>query len=321
MDKPPARHALIALLVVTIIWGWTFSWIKQAIDSSVVVLGPGALTLVAGLFMTVRFGLSAIVMPWVVPKVRPHLRSAAAWRDGGIIGGILLGGFLLQMFGLKDIDPAVSAFLTSLYVAFTAIMSGAMERKWPSWSLVVGVLVVTTGAATISGPPQLTFDTAEWLTVLCAVLFAAHIVATDRVTQRTAPLGVAWTSFVWVALGSSVLLLVGKAQRPDIAWSQALELLQTPAFLVPTLLAAFLGTLLALTLLTYYQKVLSPVRAAILYALEPVWAAIISVAVGLTDIGGWLLFGGSALLMGNLFVEIWPRLAKNRSKQAQPTGP
>ena len=50
--------------------------------------------------------------------------------------------------------------------------------------------MVTIGAAFISGLPQLSFDTPEWLTVLCAVLFAAHIVA-DKVLRRSPLLAVA----------------------------------------------------------------------------------------------------------------------------------
>ena len=49
--------------------------------------------------------------------------------------------------------------------------------------------MVTIGAAFISRPPQLSFDTPEWLTVLCAVLFAAHIVATDKVMTESSARG------------------------------------------------------------------------------------------------------------------------------------
>ena len=87
-----------------------------------------------------------------------------------------------------------------------------------------------------------------------------------------------------------------------------ITLLLTPSFLRPALLAGILGTLVALSLLTNYQKVLSPVRAAILYSLEPVWAAIIALVLGQVGLDGWLMFGGGLLLAGNLWMEIWPRL-------------
>ena len=308
----PGHRALLALLIVTIIWGWTFSWMKEAIDAAALVIENG-MTFVVGLFMVVRFGLASLLMPVLIPGSRSGSRTRQVWRDGGILASFLLGGFLLQMFGLEGVDPAVSAFLTSLYVAFTAILSVLAERKLPGMVAITGVLVVTIGAAFISGPPQLSFDLPEWLTVLCAVLFAGHIVATDRVTKRTAPLPVAWISFVWVTLGSALLLAFGWSQRPDIHLDQVILLMSTPGFVRPALLAGFLGSLVALTLLTNFQKFLSPVRAAILYSLEPVWAAMIAVTLGQTAIDFWLLFGGGLLLVGNLWMEIWPRLSKKTS--------
>ena len=62
----------------------------------------------------------------------------------------LLGGFLLQMFGLEGVDPAVSAFLTSLYVAFTAIIAGFVNREWPGMVAVAGVIIVTATASALS---------------------------------------------------------------------------------------------------------------------------------------------------------------------------
>ena len=167
--------------------------------------------------------------------------------------------------------------------------------------------MVTIGAAFISGPPQLSFDLPEWLTVLCAVLFAGHIVATDRVTRRSPPLSVAWTSFVWVTLGSAMLLAYGLSSRPDIGSGEVVALLTTTSFIRPAVFAGVLGSLVALSLLTNFQKYLSPVRAAILYSLEPVWAALIAFALGQVALVTLLLFGGGPLLVGNLLIELWPR--------------
>ena len=124
-----------------------------------------AMPLVVGLFMTVRFGMAALLMPLVIPAARRGARQAGVMRDGGLIAAILYAGFLLQMFGLEGVDPAVSAFLTSLYVGFVALFTSILDKKPLGMVAVVGVLMVTIGAAFISGPPQLSFDTPEWLTV------------------------------------------------------------------------------------------------------------------------------------------------------------
>ena len=84
MSTRSARTALFALLVVTVIWGWTFSWMKEAIDTGVAQLGA-AMPLVVGLFMTVRFGMAALLMPSLDDSPSALYASGntqAAWPEG-----------------------------------------------------------------------------------------------------------------------------------------------------------------------------------------------------------------------------------------------
>jgi len=318
MQSSPSRRAILALLVVTVIWGWTFSWMKAAMDAAEIVLGEGTLVLVVGVFMTTRFCIGALGLFLLIPAARRDLWSRGVWTDGLILAALLLAGFLPQMFGLDGVSPAVSAFLTSLYVVFTALWTRMARRTSLGAATVVGVVIVTLGTAFISGPPQLHFDLPEWLTVLCAAMFAAHIVATDTITKRRPPLAVSVSSFVWVALGSLVLVAAGLYQHPDSGMQGVGRLLGTWDFLWPAILAGALGTGVALTLLNAFQRELTPVRAAILYSLEPVWAAIIAVSVGLMDVDMWLLLGGTGLLIGNLIVEVVPRLLKPKQPPEAP---
>ena len=54
------QKATIALFVVTIIWGWTFVWLKNALDASAEYTVGDQTNVVATLFVTLRFGLAAI---------------------------------------------------------------------------------------------------------------------------------------------------------------------------------------------------------------------------------------------------------------------
>ena len=55
--------------------------------------------------------------------------------------------------------------------------------------------------------------------------------------------------------------------------------------------------------LNVFQRDLPPIRAAIIYAFEPVWAGIASLVMGYDEIGFWFFVGAGALLIGNLVVE------------------
>jgi drug/metabolite transporter (DMT)-like permease len=296
-------RALLALLLITVIWGWTFVWMKQALLAGERVLGADAGWVTIGLFLTLRFGLAALILPLVKPAAR-HALDAPAWRGGLVLGGLLLAGFLLQMLGLRDVSAPVSAFLTSLYVLFTALLMALVHGRVPQTRVLAGALLATLGAAYISGPPQLSFGLAEGLTVASAFVFALHILATDHVTRAVPPLAVTLTSFVVVTAGAAVCLAVALRGAAAPGVGAVLALAQTSAFLWPMLGSSALATLVAISLMNVYQREVEPVRAAILYAIEPVWAALIAVAAGLGRLDLWTWIGGAALLAGNLVAEI-----------------
>lgn len=306
---PSRRRALLALLLVTFIWGWSFPWMKQALLEAGRVWGrPGGVEAVA-LFMLLRFGVAGLLLALALPASRRDW-DAGTVRGGVLLGALLLAGFTLQMLGLEEVSPAASAFLTSLYVVFSALLVAALERARPRASLLAGVGLATLGAGFISGPPQLAFGRGEWLTVGCAVAFAAQILATDVVTRRHSALAANLVSFVTVAAGSALLLAGSWALTARPGAGAMAALLVHRGFLQPLLLSIVFATCVALPLAMVHQKVLDPVRAAVLYALEPVWAALIAQGLGMGSIDRWLLLGGGALLAGNLIAELGPRLRR-----------
>ena len=208
------------------------------------------------------------------------------------------------MIGLESVSAPVSAFLTSLYVVFSAVLTAWLHRARPHFPLLAGVLLATFGAGFIEGPPHLTFGIGEWLTVGSAFVFALHILATDRVTKAHAPLPVTLAMFAVTAGAAMGSLAVCSARAGAPTAAGLLTLLRTQAFIVPLLLSTFLGTVIALTLINVFQKEMDPVRAAILYALEPIWTTVIAVMLGFGVPGFWLWIGGGALLTGNVIAEL-----------------
>jgi drug/metabolite transporter (DMT)-like permease len=291
---------VIALLVVTLIWGGTFVWMKAGVEAVESKLGAEQLMLGVALFMCLRFGIAAICMFAFVPAARRGL-DRPTWKGGFWLGFLLFGGFVLQMFGLGDVSPGVSAFLTSLYVVFTAILTA---RRGVRPALIAGVVLATLGAGLIRGRPEFSFNRGELLTVGCALVFAIHILVTDRVTKRVAPLPVTLTSFVVVTLASLGLLAVVLASSDSPTREQIADLCLSAQFLQPVLLSSILATVLALSLMNIYQREIEPVRAAIIYAFEPIWAAAIGIWAGMDEMTPYLWVGGIALLAGNLVAEL-----------------
>ena len=295
------KKALLALLVVTAVWGATFIWMKQALNALDTEITEYGRFEVVAVLVAARFAVAALAMLLFFPKARAALNDVEQWRGGLILGSIMLVGFVTQMIGLEDISPSVSAFLTSLYVVFTAIITVLFTKSRPSRTLVFGVFLATFGAGFIQGPPHLTWGLGEILTVICAVFFALHIIYTQKITQQVEPIGVTQTSFLVVAIGSMLLLFAIGGGRSLEQW----EMVFKDGVFLQVLCLGLGGSLFCLLLLNLYQRYLHPIQAAIIYALEPVWATIYGLGLGLDDWSWWILLGGGALFLGNIVVEIF----------------
>ena len=295
------KRAIGALLVVTSVWGATFIWMKQALNELQPEIEAYGSNRVVGVLVAARFAIAALVMVIFFPKARAALRDKEQWKGGALLGGVMLVGFVTQMIGLDEINPAVSAFLKSLYVVFTALITILMTKSQPSRVLMFGVLLATFGAGFIQGPPHLTWGFGEVMTVVCAVFFALHIIYTQRITQVMDPVGVTQTSFAVVALGAVAMVLLLGGGRSIEEW----RFIFADGVFIPVLCLGIGGSFFCLLLLNMYQRYLHPIQAAIIYALEPVWATTYGLGLGLVDWSTWILIGGGALFLGNIVVELF----------------
>ena len=295
------KIAIAALLVVTSVWGATFIWMKQALNELQPEIETYGSNKVVGVLVAARFAIAAVVMFAFFPKARAALRQPEQWKGGAVLGGLMLVGFVTQMIGLDEINPAVSAFLTSLSVVFTALITILMTKSQPSRVLMFGVLLATFGAGFIQGPPHLTWGFGEALTVVCAVFFALHIIYTQKITQAMDPVGVTQTSFAVVALGAVLMTLLLGGGRSMAEWDFVFD----DGVFLPVLCLGIGGSFFCLLLLNMYQRYLHPIQAGIIYAFEPVWATMYGLGLDLVDWSSWILVGGGALFLGNIVVELF----------------
>ena len=104
------------------------------------------------------------------------------------------------------------------------------------------VLPVTFGAGFIQGPPHLTWGIAEFITVFCALLFALHILFTQRITTRRDPIAVSTTSFLVVAICSALTVFLLGDGTESRQWS----LIYSEDVLIPVLLLGIGGSFFCL---------------------------------------------------------------------------
>ena len=297
---PQRRKAALVLLCVTLVWGATFIWMKQALNALEVEIETYGTFSVVAYLVALRFLIATALVAVVFPKAWVGLRLPEIWKGGGVLGGLMLVGFVSQMVALNDINPSTSAFLTSLYVVMTAVLTLWMSDQAPRRALYWGVLMATVGAGFIEGPPHLSWGWGEIVTVACALFFALHIIFTQRLTLALDPLMLTLTSFIVVGC-ASLALAVGSSDQPT---DMLADVVAREGVLLPVILLGVGGSFFCLVALNMFQRHMHPVQAAIIYAFEPVWATLLGLGLGLVDWTWWIPFGGGILLLGNVVVEI-----------------
>ncbi len=270
---------------------------KQAMNSLDAEITQYSTTAVVGVIVSARFFIAFVALIPFSSTARTALVSKEDWQGGLILGGLMLAGFVLQMIGIDSVSPSVSAFLTSLYVVFTAILSIKISDRKPTRMMIVGVVLATFGAGFIDGPPHIVWGRGELLTVACALFFALHIIYTDRITKKLNPIAVTSTSFLVLVLGAGIIAVIagGGLMVFESAWQNGV--------ILPLLCLGLFGSLACILMLNIFQKHLNPTHAAIIYSFEPVWATLYGWQQDMVDISIWLAMG-LLLLLGNIIVEL-----------------
>ncbi len=279
----PAGHARLAtalLVGVTAVWGSTFFLIRDLVE-----------TVPPADFLTVRFGVAALVMALLFRRQTMAL-TRRELRVGVVLG--VLYGFaqVLQTFGLQTTDASVSGFITGTYVVLTPVLGAVILRDRIGRVTWVAVGLATLGLAMLS-LNGLAVGVGEALTLASALLYAAHIVALGRWSTPGAAVGLATVQAASIAVVTGIWAIPGGLTLPATGgqWASLLYM-------------ALVAGALALWAQTWAQAHLTATRAAIVMALEPVFAAFFAVLLGGESLTRRMLLGGALVVTAMYLVEL-----------------
>ncbi|RKH12838.1 EamA family transporter, partial [Corallococcus sp. CA041A] len=131
------------------------------------------------------------------------------------------------------------------------------------------------------------FRLGDWLSVGCAVAYAGHILLTERFATKDNAVGLVSVQLVGVAVMSALCLPFVERK---LEW--------TPPLVGAVLACGVLASAVAILVQTWGQARTSAVRAALIFALEPVFASAYSVAVGREVLGPKEWLGGALIVVG-----------------------
>lgn len=281
----PFRRQELALVAITMFWGGTFPIIHYALT----LCGPF-------FFVGCRFILAALLLGFCFRKA---LREAAPHDvfAGCVIGVVAFLGYFLQTYGLQTISSSRSAFLTALYVPLVPIMQWLFLRRPPTFMNWIGVLCAFAGLLLMAGPGNAggSFGRGEAATLCGAVVFAGEIIAIGFFAGRVQLQCVTFVQLLTAGVLSLLLMIVTGEPAPADHLDLAL------------VLAAGLGLATAVIQLTmnWAQRSVSPTRATLIYASEPVWGGFFGRLTG--DRLPLPALIGAACIVTGVLVSEWKR--------------
>ncbi|BFO53582.1 MULTISPECIES: DMT family transporter [Comamonadaceae] len=291
------RQGLLALLLVTMVWGTTFPAMKML-----------SAHLDALQIIWMRFAIALAVLS---PMWRGMRRAELGW--GLLLGGLLFLAFWLQIEGLARTSSNRNAFVTGLNVLVVPLLAMAVLGRRYGWTLwaACGMALAGMGLMFHENEPWNLGDT---LTLASTVFYAIYILALEECARRTAAAPLRATRMAamqaLVMFGAATVLV---GVRHDGHATSMAQIAQLPGDAWAAV--AYLGvvaSVLVVTLQAWGQQRVDAMRSAIVFGLEPVFAALTAwVLIG--ERLGWAGVCGAALIVGALIVS---QLQPPRAPQA-----
>jgi len=247
-----------------------------------------------------RFLAAAVVWLIIFPQARHGWTRGGAALGAGA-GALCALGLVLQHIGLDRTSEAVSAFLTSLTILFVPLIMLFAGRP-PRPVLWVGVALASAGVWLMTGATPRGFGWGEVLGLACAFTFSLYILAVNVAVEVESPYRVTVAQFAVVALVCFISCTFLPNGRGALGVTG--RILATREVWLNTLLLTLFPTLIAFSLLTFFQPKVDPTRAALIYLAEPVFATIYAAVVAGHRTGPTALAGAGLILAANALVEV-----------------
>jgi drug/metabolite transporter (DMT)-like permease len=252
MKIPKSIQADLSLILITFIWGSTFTIVKQTLQHVSPVL-----------FIALRFWLATIVFAAFMRAPLWKMSRKTVFQ-GLVLSLIMAGGFIFQTLGLRGTGPAHSAFITSLSVLLVPLFGYLIFRHRPRPQTIAGVLLATIGLVFLLGQiSELRMRSGDFLTLICAVIFGFQVLFVGRFVSSSDYRQLMLLQFPGTALLCSIAAFF---ERPFIVWNSHM--------ILALFLTGIFATAFCFSVQAYAQRLTTANHAALIFSLEPFFAAL-----------------------------------------------
>ncbi len=280
------------LVILTIIWGGTFAVIKTGLNDSTPLM-----------LISVRFGAAFLIFTLLYFKKFSFNGKKTIYR-GLILGVLMFLGYGLQTLGLNYTTASRAGFITYTYALFIPFLQFYVLKRKPVLGNIVGLLVVFGGLWIISNPMGGDLNIGDLITFGAAISYAFYIIFLDKITKEENPALMTAIQFLVTAILGLITSLF--LEDPFIKFS--------PNLIYSILYLVILGSVVSIYLMNLYQRDTTPMRAVLIYSLEPVFAVLFALVILKESFSFREIVGSVLILLGVLVSELWEfvRFGKKR---------
>ena len=292
---------LAAIFMCCLIWGTTFTIVKDASESIDAYLLSG-----------LRNGIAVIVLlVYILAKRKTTILMDKKSMLSGAVLGVLLGAiYVSQTLGIGLTSANHSAFITCSAVIMVPVILFLFGWQKFTFKQVISILCVTIGLAFLTLKSGLTsFNAGDIITFAAAILCAFHIVASGHYVRKLNFLSLIFYQFIFAALISFIGLFV---QQGFISNS---PILFTNEAIFNVLYLGLLGTLFCYFVTVWGQQHVSTVYIALIFSLEPLFASITNYFVLGETFTSKEFLGAIVIFIGIVLYSIpWRKYFRSRAK-------
>ena len=287
--------AEMVLVFITMLWGGTFLLVHNVMTVS----GPM-------FFVGLRFAAAALFVGLVSARSLPGL-TFTELKAGVLIGITIMLGYGLQTMGLQTISSSQSAFITALYVPFVPLLQWLVLGRRPGLMPSIGICLAFIGLMLLAGPEggALHFSEGEVVTLVSAVAIAGEIILISRYAGQVDVRRVTVVQLATASLLSFLMIVPTQERLPDFSWLLLLSALGLGAMSAVIQVA-----------MNWAQQSVSPTRATLIYAGEPVWAGVVGRIAG-ERLPGVALLGGLLIVMAVVVSELKIRRTRATAEEIE----
>ena len=277
-------RADLLLLSVAIAWGVTFLMVQDAINSTPVYA-----------FLFFRFALASILMFFIAYKFLKQTNKKTILY-GVILGVFLFSAFATQTFGLLYTKSSIVAFITGLNVICVPFLGYLLFKEHISKKVFMATIVAVIGLYLLTMSGSLTIEIGEFLTLICAILFALQIIFTGKFSKEVNVFLLVLFQLITVTILSLVFSLTLDNVTFDLNYDYT--------FFKAIIITAVFATVYAFLIQTYMQQFTTASKTAIIFAMEPVSAAIFAYFMISETLTSIQLSGAVLIVLATIIAEV-----------------